>query len=520
MELNYILVWIAGLASASILFRASRGRQAARGWSAASAIVLAVTLGGIVLFPRAAGYAGGGLWLLLIFLPMLLSRAVAGLVVRQRFGLARLVAQAARILHPADGWGEQPHLVGALERMHAGAFAEAEAILARHGSPETPVGRAAELQRFRMNADWAGLVAWVRALPPGAARRDPNVVTSYLRALGELGDLEGLALAYADLAPAVEGQPLAGSLARLHLAAFAGRPDLAARLLGGALARYPAPVRAFWLGTAELAAGREAEGRAALERARLAADPLTRRAIDRRLAAPPPPALVAAGPAARAVVGALERALDEEDRFGHAAPAAAPRPLATRALIVANLVFYLLEVQKGGATSDWTLRRLGALVPAVVLRGEWWRVLAAMFLHFGAIHIAMNMAALHVLGPFVERSLGRLRYLVAYFGAGVASMLFVVWLATIGRIPREEILVGASGAIMGLVGATAALLLHGWRRERAWLARRRLAGVGAVIVLQTIFDLTTPQVSFAAHASGAVAGFAIGSLLARRRPRR
>ena len=79
---------------------------------------------------------------------------------------------------------------------------------------------------------------------------------------------------------------------------------------------------------------------------------------------------------------------------------------------------------------------------------------------------------------------------------------------------REEVLVGASGAIMGLVGATGALLALGWRRERSRLAVRRLRGIVLVVVLQTAFDLTTPQVSFAAHAAGLLIGFLLTASLA------
>jgi len=69
---------------------------------------------------------------------------------------------------------------------------------------------------------------------------------------------------------------------------------------------------------------------------------------------------------------------------------------------------------------------------------------------------------------------------------------------------------------MGLVGGTAAVLLRGWRRERARVAARRLTLLVFVIAFQVVFDLATPQVSFTAHFGGVVIGFAVASLMAHR----
>jgi membrane associated rhomboid family serine protease len=84
-------------------------------------------------------------------------------------------------------------------------------------------------------------------------------------------------------------------------------------------------------------------------------------------------------------------------------------------------------------------------------------------------------------------------------------MSFVMGLAWYRQQPT--LLVGASAAIMGLVGATAAILLIGWVRDRANVARRRLGGVVAIVALQITFDHFSVQVSGAAHLAGMFAGF-------------
>jgi len=181
-------------------------------------------------------------------------------------------------------------------------------------------------------------------------------------------------------------------------------------------------------------------------------------------------------------------------------------------LIALNCLMFVVETLQGGSTNPETLYRLGALFPPDVRAGQWWRLGASLFLHWGPLHLAMNMFALWILGPFAEFALGFRRYLLVYLFAGIGSMGTVMAFATGPK--GEELAVGASGCIMGLVGATGALMLRGWVREKAHAARRRLVAVILVICMQTVFDALIPQVSMTAHLSGVVLGF-IGTLLVR-----
>ena len=172
---------------------------------------------------------------------------------------------------------------------------------------------------------------------------------------------------------------------------------------------------------------------------------------------------------------------------------------------------FAVEMVRGGATNLDTLYRLGALFPPAVRAGQWWRLVAAVFLHYGWLHITMNMFALWVLGPFIEFALGFRRYLWTYLISGIGSM-GIVMLFSFG--PRaEQLALGASGCIMGLVGATGALMLRAWRQHQALSARRRLITMLLIIITQSIFDFMVPQVSMTAHLSGAIIGFATALLL-------
>jgi membrane associated rhomboid family serine protease len=182
-------------------------------------------------------------------------------------------------------------------------------------------------------------------------------------------------------------------------------------------------------------------------------------------------------------------------------------------LILVNVLVFLFEISVGDWNDPEVLHRIGALEPsAVVEQGEYWRLFTALFLHGGFLHLAFNLFALYVLGPPLERSIGTMRFLACYLISGFASSAGVVALNEIGLVRVAEV-IGASGCIMGVVGAWAGFLL---RHHRAPFAKQRLVNIGLIVVIQIAFDLTTPQVSMASHMCGLVAGFFLGVILATR----
>ena len=182
-------------------------------------------------------------------------------------------------------------------------------------------------------------------------------------------------------------------------------------------------------------------------------------------------------------------------------------------LILVNALVFLLEISVGDWNDPRVLHRIGALEPyAVVAQSEYWRLFTALFLHGGFLHLAFNLFALYILGPPLERSIGTIRFLACYLISGLASSAGVVALTEFGLVQVGQ-LVGASGCILGVVGAWAGLLL---RHRHAPFAKQRLANIGLIVAIQIAFDLSTPQVSMAAHMCGLVAGFFLGLLLAPR----
>jgi len=179
--------------------------------------------------------------------------------------------------------------------------------------------------------------------------------------------------------------------------------------------------------------------------------------------------------------------------------------------IFLNVIAFLVEISYGDWTEPLTLHRLGALEPYFVIsHNEYWRLVTALFLHGGAVHLLFNLFALYVLGPPLERAIGSARFCACYLIAGIGSSAGVVLFALVGLINATQ-LVGASGSIMGIVGAWAGFLLL---NRHVPLAKQRLNNILLIVLIQIAFDLSTPQVSMAAHMCGLFTGLVVGLIIA------
>ncbi|PTR25689.1 membrane associated rhomboid family serine protease [Rhodococcus sp. OK519] len=192
-----------------------------------------------------------------------------------------------------------------------------------------------------------------------------------------------------------------------------------------------------------------------------------------------------------------------------------PTPVVTYALIALNvLIFAITALQArslmengggvvnrftGAATFDSPLFGWMVLDSSAVAQGEWFRVIGSGFLHFGLIHLAVNMFALWVLGRDTEMVLGRSRYLAVYMISLLGGSASALMFESAGAFTA-----GASGAIFGIMGAQAVLLLR---------MRRSATPVLTVIGLNVVISLTVPGISLWGHMGGLVAGAAATAVL-------
>ncbi len=191
----------------------------------------------------------------------------------------------------------------------------------------------------------------------------------------------------------------------------------------------------------------------------------------------------------------------------------------TTVLLIANILMFgvswLLNSQSsgaGGMHSLWSMRgdqsfRLGATYPYLIfVRGEWWRLVTAMFLHGGLIHIGFNMMALMQFGPALEELYGSARYLFFYVVTGMFGFLVS---AALGNYS-----LGASGALLGLVGLMLAITT---KRGGAFMRDLRSRLITSVAIL-FVLGFSGMGMDNYAHAAGLASGFGLGKLFADRKP--
>ena len=162
------------------------------------------------------------------------------------------------------------------------------------------------------------------------------------------------------------------------------------------------------------------------------------------------------------------------------------KPVVSYGLIAANVAVFLLQL-----SSRTVVYRL-ALIPAFVAAGDLYRLVTSAFVHFGIVHLLFNMYALYVLGPPLERHLGRLRFAVLY-GLSALGGSVLVYLFSPINVPTA----GASGAVFGLFAAT----LVAYRRlnlDVRWLV--------TLIVLNLVMTFTLPGISWQGHVGGLITG--------------
>jgi len=518
LSFGYLLLWMIGISNLSLVVRALRTRPVQNyGWMLASTLVL---LGmGIIAHLTdldTAGYAGAVLWALLVAIPNIGGKRIEGLCRKHQYARAKGLAIFFRVLHPSRDYRQLPSVIDALKSAYDGKALSTAEMLRRIGVANDSLSGSLLAHWFSLTGDWTGFVEWVRQTG-GESRveRDHNLAANYLRALGETGNLESLvrlSSRFSRWSTDVSGY--SNAVRRLFLFSFCGRKNAVVNLFNGPLKQFPSSNQLFWLATAGMAAG-EPQAAETFRLLTASEDLRIRKGAERRIKDPVALAETSLSISALHEVSQQEAEARIDDRLLAGPVKNSRKPYATYGLIAANLVMFGLEGLYGGSENSEALFRLGALVPQMVLAGQWWRLPAAMFLHFGPLHLGMNMLALFLVGPFVEFAVGTPRYLICYLGSGMLSMGMVCVLVLYGVL-GEQFLVGASGAIMGLIGASAAIFFRIWRTERTQFASQRLNSLGVALLIQLAFDLSTPEVSLSSHLAGVIAGALIGLSLRHR----
>ncbi|MFT4128008.1 MAG: rhomboid family intramembrane serine protease, partial [Gordonia sp. (in: high G+C Gram-positive bacteria)] len=177
------------------------------------------------------------------------------------------------------------------------------------------------------------------------------------------------------------------------------------------------------------------------------------------------------------------------------------RPIATYTLMAVNIAVFGYCLWAAGSLSDVAVCEPllhGELVRGNVFLGQYWRLLTAGFLHYGVLHLAVNMISLYLLGRDLEKVLGTGRYLLVYLtallGGSAAVMVFQA---------DDTRSAGASGAIFGLMGAMLVVVLR---------LRMSATPVLTIIGVNLVMSFTLTGVSLPAHVGGLLFGAAAAAV--------
>lgn len=180
-------------------------------------------------------------------------------------------------------------------------------------------------------------------------------------------------------------------------------------------------------------------------------------------------------------------------------------------MVAANIVVFLFLELIGSTEDVGFMAEHGACYsPWVVEYREYYRLFTCMFLHYGIEHLFNNMLVLIFLGDALERSVGKIRYLIIYLGGGVLANVLSCVLDY--RSGDYAVSAGASGAVFAVVGALIYIVIVNRGRVAAFTVRRLL-----LMALLSLFEgFTSVGVDNAAHVGGMVFGLLLAVLLYRR----
>ena len=443
-----------------------------------------------LVFPVYSLFFTVPLLLLLLLLPVWLQkRAVAQISSGQENSALKLL-KLTKLLSP---FFDLENCRETIQALHDSRHSDSPPDLSRLTANSAPAVSALILAHM-YRADWVASLDWLED-QPAKKPFPPFFNLLKIRGLCETGRIREALLNYRKLRNRESHLPICQFLL-LYLQAFGGRPENTEFILALQPESVSSSRRRYWkalslyynpvysgLGTKELQVIKASEER----RLRNAAG----RHLDCRI---PPPANCS-----EAVDESFSDFLTNYQDYS-----LERRPISkiTLFLIILNTAVFL-------SLGDhvWQRQNLGLFVPGIFESREWWRLLTSTLIHDNAAHCFNNMLMLAVFGSLTEPFYKWRHFLLIYFGGGVSGMLFIALFQQ-----GEFWILGASGSTMSLLGTYIALLISRNRKKPLAFRYRQLIFLCLLVLFQSWVDLSSPQISFTAHAWGLAFGLAFGTL--------
>lgn len=480
-----------------------------------------------------AGAVGAGAGACLLILGPLARGAARRFAASERFTAAKAMLDIAEVLAPGSGVPDEKALLAAMREIRDGNIEQAVQALTAAKDRAPADARLAIDERIAMlylaAYRWDEAISHAEenlfgAIPqageggpgPIAIRRAlgiaPHVWVELLGAYGYKGELDQSARMLARLEDVCAGRPDATiwlHRGRLIFLALSGRVDAVQKLVEPRRSRHmKSAARTYWLAVAHERHGDAALAESTYAKARARSHGRPRVLIDQALERLKSAKPIEVGETANEIIARVEAepppAVIERAR---------PRgPIATR-ILMATLIApaVAIAVLLGSSSDIGVLIRAGGLTHSLVADGEWWRLISCIFIHGGALHLFNNLVGLWLLGRLAEELFGSWRTLAIFALTGIGG-------ATASYLATHAISVGASGAVLGLLGAVFIELT--WHRKRHRLAWTRgvWGSLVVVAVAQVGTDFFYPVTDHWAHAGGLFAGVIVGTVMSPNAP--
>lgn len=168
-------------------------------------------------------------------------------------------------------------------------------------------------------------------------------------------------------------------------------------------------------------------------------------------------------------------------------------------IIINTIIFFYIFLNSGINTE--TLLKNGAFYHHnIIQQKEYYRIFTCMFLHANFTHLFSNMATLYIFGRGLERTTSHSFFLLVYFISGIVANIIMLF------IPSNSIMVGASGCIFGVLGATMIL---------SYIFKKSICNISfhsilTIVLINLFFSVSDPQISFSVHFIGFIVGIILG----------
>lgn len=174
------------------------------------------------------------------------------------------------------------------------------------------------------------------------------------------------------------------------------------------------------------------------------------------------------------------------------------RSKVTFILLSIMIIYYIFLTLNGGSTNIENLLRYGALYPPLmVVYGQYYRFITAIFIHIGILHILFNGYALYIFGPQIERIMGPKKYLIFFLLTGIGGNIITF------LFNFESLSAGASGSLFGLLGAFL-YLIH---RHGELVTPKGKKEILQLVGINLILTFSISSISVTAHIGGLIIGY-------------